>query len=146
MSGDKKIYLIIGTIPVCALLMVFMVSTLRFDLALSPVERILFNFNYENIPKIPEISSISTSNIRNPFTISASSRTDYPGVPLIELSPPVTHKKVSLILINENIKMVIIDGKVLKIGDVIDNQRIARIEKNRVLLKNKEGEKWLLIE
>jgi hypothetical protein len=39
--------------------------------------------------------------------------------------------------------LAIIDGKLVHEGDVIDNRKIARIEKDKVLLKGKEGEKWL---
>jgi len=51
-----------------------------------------------------------------------------------------------MILVNRNKKIAIIDGRLVKEGDVIDQNRIARIEKDKVLLKNNEGEKWLKLE
>lgn len=149
MNQDNKILLIITAIPIAAILAIFMISKISFDLSLSPTERKLYNFNYENIPKIAEKASIQVSGFKSPIVISNhSSRAEFPETPLSELSPPSTpkDKTVSLILINKEKKMAIIDGKLLNIGDVIDNYRIAKIEKNRVLLKNREGERWLILE
>jgi hypothetical protein len=125
-----------------------MISKVTFDLSFSPMERKLFNFNYENIPKIVEGSITQTGSVRNPITVSRSSVKGFPDTPLAELSPPSSpaEKRVSMILIKKNKKMAIIDGKFLNEGDVIDKHKITRIEKDKVLLKNKEGEKWLKLE
>jgi len=149
MSQDNKILLIIITVPITALLLIFIISKISFDLSLSPTERKLFNFNYENIPKIVEKTSVLTGGLKSPIVVSKyPSRTEFPEAPLSELSLPVPSKdrRVSLILINKQKQMAIIDGKFLNTGDVIDNYRVAKIEKNRVLLKNKEGERWLILE
>jgi hypothetical protein len=151
MNKDQKIILFIVSIPLAAMLTVFMISKVTFDLSLSPMERKLFNFNYENIPKIAERSMTQTGSIKSPITLSKSSANGFPDTPLAVLSPPSSpaspaEKRVSTILINKNKKMAIIDGKFLNEGDVIGKHKITRIEKNKVLLKNKEGEKWLKLE
>ena len=148
MNKDQKIILFIVSIPLAAILTVFMISKVTFDLSLSPMERKLFNFNYENIPKIVEGSITQTGSIRNPITVSRLSSKGFPNTPLTELSPPSSpaEKRVSMIFINKNKKMAIIDGKFLNEGDIIDKHKITRIEKDKVLLKNKEGEKWLKLE
>lgn len=148
MNKDHKIILFIVLIPVMAISTVFMISKVTFDLSLSPMERKLFNFNYENIPKIAERSMTQTGSIKSPIALSKPFAKGFPGTPLSEISPSSsqTDKKVSMILINKNKKIAIIDGRMVNEGDVIDNHRIARIEKDKVLLKNKEGEKWLKLE
>ena len=151
MNKDQKIILFIVSIPVAAMLTVFMISKVTFDLSLSPMERKLFNFNYENIPKIAERSMTQAGLIKSPIILSKSSAKGFPDTPLSVLSPPSSpaspaEKRISTILINKNKKMAIIDGKFLSEGDVIGKHKITRIEKNRVLLKNKEGEKWLKLE
>lgn len=148
MNKDQKIILFIVSIPLAAILSVFMISKVTFDLSFSPMERKLFNFNYKNIPKIVEGSITQTGSIRNPITVSRSSVKGFPDTPLAELSPPSSpaEKRVSMIFIKKNKKMAIIDGKFLNEGDVIDKHKITRIEKDKVLLKNKEGEKWLKLE
>jgi hypothetical protein len=149
MNEDKKIILFIVSIPLIAILVIFMVTKVTFDLSLSPMERKLFNFNYENIPKIAERSVTQIGSLKNPIALThSSSQKGFPDTPLAELSPPSSpaEKRVSMILVNKNRKIAIIDGKLVNEGDVVDRHRIARIEKDRVLLKNKEGEKWLKLE
>ncbi|MCX5854962.1 MAG: hypothetical protein NTZ24_10445 [Deltaproteobacteria bacterium] len=151
MNKDQKIILFIVSIPLVAMLTVFMISKVTFGLSLSPMERKLFNFNHENIPKIAERSIMQTGLIKSPITLTKSSVKGFPDTPLVVLSPPSSpassaEKRVSMILINKNKKIAIIDGKFLNEGDVIGKHKVTRIEKNRVLLKNKEGEKWLKLE
>lgn len=51
--------------------------------------------------------------------------------------------KISLILIDEALRMAIIDGAVVREGDCLQKSSVARIEKDKVLLKNARGEQWL---
>jgi hypothetical protein len=147
MNKDHKIILFIVAIPVMAILTIFTISKASFDLSLSPIERKIFYFNYGNVPKIAERSMIQTGSIKSPIALSKTSA-KFPGTPLSEISPasPQTGKRVSMILVNKNKKIAVIDGKMLNEGDFVDKHRIARIEKDKVLLKNKEGEKWLKLE
>ena len=147
MTKDQKIILFMVSVPLVAILTIFMISKINFGLALSPSEMKLYTFRYENIPKIAERSPARVSSLKSPIVLSRSSK-GFPETPLAELSPPpsMEEKRVSMILVNRNKKIAIIDGKLVKEGDVIDQNRIARIEKDKVLLKNKEGEKWLKLE
>jgi len=147
MTKDQKIILFMVSVPLVAILTIFMISKINFGLALSPSEMKLYTFRYENIPKIAERSPARVSSLKSPIVLSRSSK-EFPETPLAELSPPpsMEEKRVSMILVNRNKKIAIIDGRLVKEGDVIDQNRIARIEKDKVLLKNKEGEKWLKLE
>lgn len=151
MNNDRKIIIFFISIPLAAILIIFLVSKVKFDLSLSPLEKKLFYFNYESTPKIIERMPAPVKSIKSPIVISKLPERGFPDAPLISVTPPLSgadraDRKVSLIFVNKNRKMAIIDGKLLHEGDVFDHHRIARIEKDKVLLKNKEGEKWLKLE
>ena len=153
MNNDRKIIIFFISIPLAAILIIFLVSKVTFDLSLSPLEKKLFYFNYESTPKIIERIPAPVKPIKSPIVISKLPERGFPNAPLISVTPPLSgadrsgaDRKVSLIFVNRNRKMAIIDGKLLNEGDVFDHHRIARIEKDKVLLKNKEGEKWLKLE
>jgi len=151
MNKDQKITLLIVSIPLIAILTIFMISKVTFGLSLSPMERKLFSFNHETIPKIAERPIMHTGSLKSPIILTKSSVKGFPDTPLTVLSPPSSpaspaEKRVSMILINKNKKIAVIDGKLLNEGDTLDKHRISKIEKDRVLLKNKEGEKWLKLE
>jgi hypothetical protein len=61
------------------------------------------------------------------------------------MSPPpdATGKRVSFILLHKKRNLAIVDGKLVHEGDLLGNQKIAKIEKDKILLKGREGEKWL---
>jgi hypothetical protein len=156
MNNDRKIIIFFILLPLAAILIIFLVSKVKFDLSLSPLERKLFNFNYESTPKIVERIPTSVKSIKSPIVISTLPERKFPGAPLISVAPPLSDadgnvsaplsgadKKVSLIFVNRNRKIAIIDGTLLHEGDFLDRYRLERIEKDKVLLKNKEGEKWL---
>ncbi|MFH1081049.1 MAG: hypothetical protein V1766_12470 [Pseudomonadota bacterium] len=148
MNNDRKIIVFFISIPLAAILIIFLVSKVKFDLSLSSLERKLFNFNYESTPKIVERIPVPVKSIKSPIVISKKPERGFPDAPLINVTPPVsgTDRKVSLIFVNRSRRMAIIDGKLLHEGDVFDRHRIARIEKDKVLLKNREGESWLKLE
>jgi len=148
-NDDKKIITLIVSIPLVAVLLIFVISKVKFELALSPVERKIFSFNYENIPRIVERKPITVNQIGSPISLTISKTPDeYPRTSLAEMAPPpgATEKKVSFILVKQDRKFAIIDGKLVSEGDIIDHQKIAKIEKDRVLLKDREGERWLKLE
>lgn len=58
-------------------------------------------------------------------------------------TPPPT---VSFILSDGGKDMAIINGAVLKVGDRYQEWRVARIERNRVLLTGRKGPLWLTLQ
>ncbi|MFA4917050.1 MAG: hypothetical protein WC560_10315 [Syntrophales bacterium] len=150
MNNDTKIFILLISIPLAAVLLIFFISTVKFEPALSPVESKILSFNQENIPNIVERKPITINHIRSPIsiTIAKTPASDYPKTSLVEMAPPpvVTEKRVSFILVNQDRKIAIIDGKLVSEGDVINRQKIKKIEKNRVLLKDKGDETWLTLE
>jgi hypothetical protein len=53
---------------------------------------------------------------------------------------------VSMIIVNDQTRLAIINGKVVKEGDRHAQWRVARIEKNRVLLREGKDEQWLRLD
>jgi hypothetical protein len=61
--------------------------------------------------------------------------------------PEIEYKdsNLSLIVISGKRKMAIIRGRIVREGDIVEGMKIAKIENERVLLKNKT-ERWLYLE
>lgn len=145
MNENKKIVIFFVLIPVAAVMIILTSSKARFAPSFSPAERKVFNFTYGRIPDISERQPLSVSSVRNPIDLRRGGEQGFPKTALAEMVPPpeTAEKRVSFILVNQKKRLAIIDGKFVHEGDVIDNHKIAKIEKNKVLLKGKEGEKWL---
>jgi len=144
-NENKKIVIFFVLIPVAAVMIILTSSKARFAPSFSPAERKVFNFTYGRIPDISERQPLSVSSVRNPIDLRRGGEQGFPKTALAEMVPPpeTAEKRVSFILVNQKKRLAIIDGKFVHEGDVIDNHKIAKIEKNKVLLKGKEGEKWL---
>lgn len=145
MNENKKIVIFFVLIPVAAVMIILTSSKARFAPSFSPAERKVFNFTYGRIPDISERQPLSVSSVRNPIDLRRGGEQGFPKTALAEMVPPpeTAEKRVSFILVNQKKRLAIIDGKFVHEGDVIDNHKIAKIEKDKVLLKGKEGEKWL---
>ncbi len=156
MKDDKKVIALIVSIPLVAVLLIFAISKVKFELALSPIERKIYNFNSETIPKIVERKPVLVRDVRLPINVAAGKvLTGYPRTALSTMAPvpvitekatDVSAKEVSFILIGRDKSFAIIDGKFVSEGDTVAEQQIVKIEKKGVLLKNRECEKWLALE
>jgi hypothetical protein len=144
----KKIIIFFALIPLAAVTIILISSKAKFAPSFSPAEQKVFNFSYERVPDISERKPLSVSSIRNPVDLRRAPEQGFPGTALAEMVPPpdTAEKRVSFILVNQKKKLAIIDGKFVHEGDMIDKQTIAKIEKDKVLLKGKEGEKWLKLD
>jgi hypothetical protein len=132
----------IGSIIVIALVL-FGVLQVSFDLSLSPAEKGILLFKYEKL-NIKERQAPVVSGLKNPMESGTTEKKSYPSVKLSDIAP-VDQQRVSLVLIRGEKRIAIIDNLVVREGDTINEGRIARIEKGGVLVKNKEGERWLKI-
>lgn len=145
MNENNKIIVFLALIPVVAVMIILISTKAKFAPFFSPVEQKVFNFSYERIPNISERQPLSVSSIKTPIDLRRGGEQGFPKTALAEMVPPpeTAEKRVSFILVNQKKRLAIIDGKFVHEGDVIDNHKIAKIEKDKVLLKGKEGEKWL---
>jgi hypothetical protein len=129
------------------LILIIGLSFIKFKPSLFPRENELTQFNYERV-KIIERNTVVVSGLKSPIEIpSYSEKKDFPTTSLTDVVPvtPIEELKVSFVLIRDHAKMAIISGKVVREGDVIKAGKIKKIQKDGVLIKEKEGEKWLKI-
>ncbi len=140
----KKFAILIGGSAAVIVLIIVGVSHIKFGFALSPLERNILLFSYDKV-KITDRKPLIVTNLISPVEVAALSKKGYPNVPLSSIAPgdKAVEQKVSLILIRNGKKIAIINNLVVKEGDSIDLGKVARIEKEGVLIRNKEGEQWL---
>jgi hypothetical protein len=153
MKESKKVNIFMAVVPIGVLLMVWLISMVEFSVVLSPQERELVNFRNERVPEIVRREPRTVGSVESPIPIAVASAKDFPQERLADVAPPGDtgtggdrQLSLSLIVINRAKKYAIIGGTVVKEGDVVDQRRVLRIEKNRVLLRDKEGEKWLRLD
>jgi hypothetical protein len=92
--------------------------------------------------------TIISTGLKNPLTPAGTVLKGFPIVPL-EVIAGVNPQKETLLtmtLIHEGKKLALIDGLIMKEGDTINQQKVIKIERDRVLLRNgKSSEKWVLL-
>jgi len=151
---ENRTILTILAIPALAATILILVAQVRFKTALTPQEQSLLNFHGENLPEVLRREQPAVGPISSPIPLVLASEKDFPRELLSDLAPAdgtgdTTKERpsnVSLIVVAPGRKFAIINGNVAKEGDTVEMQRVLRIERNRVLLKGKEGERWLRLE
>jgi hypothetical protein len=141
---DRQFFTLIICSAIAIALVLFCVSQISFGLHLSPAERGILLFRHEKL-LIKERQFTMMSTLKNPMESGSMERKGYPSVKLADIAPP-EQQRVSLVLIRGEKRIAIIDKHVVREGDSINEGRIVRIEKGGVLVKNKEGERWLKIQ
>jgi hypothetical protein len=141
---NRQFIILIICTAIAIALVLFGVSQISFDLHLSHAERGILLFRHEKL-SIKERQFAMVPALKNPMESGIIEKEGYPSVKLSDIAPP-EQQKVSLVLIRGEKKIAIIDKLVVREGDSINEGRVARIEKNGVLVKNKEGERWLKIQ
>ncbi|HBH87299.1 MAG TPA: hypothetical protein DDY17_06845 [Syntrophaceae bacterium] len=145
MNENHKIIIILVSVPVVALLIMYMISGVKFSPSFSAEEQKVFNFSDEQTPQFAHRKQLPVIRIKSPISLSQNAERGFPKTSLVEMSPPpdATGKRVSFILLHKKRNLAIVDGKLVHEGDLLGNQKIAKIEKDKILLKGREGEKWL---
>jgi hypothetical protein len=155
MIDNKQIIVLISPVVVtffCIIALSYIMAYIKFKPSLSPAEQELLGFSYQKT-QIIQRQPITVPAIDSPIRVEVvPPKVDYPQVPLVKVVPPELQEKpqvemkVSFILINGGRKMAIINGMVVKEGDVFNQNRVAKIEKNKVLIIDKVGERWIGVE
>jgi len=153
MKEENKLDLLIVGLPAVVILVLLLVSHVKFGVALSPQEKGMLEFRSESMPQIAQRKPSAPGMIASPIPLVLASEKDFPRELLGDLAPAkggtAAEKRplsVSLIVVGQGRKLAIIGGIVTKEGDVIDRQRVVEIERDKVLLKDKEGERWLRLD
>ncbi|MBI5213198.1 MAG: hypothetical protein HY957_07495 [Nitrospirae bacterium] len=145
---DKKLVLIWAAPLIAIALGVVISSSAKFKPFISPAEKQILAFSHQKT-KISFKQPAPVPPLANPIS-HETPKVAFPKLPLDKVAPPpetkAEEKKVSLILINGGRKIAIINGIIVNEGDSIDSMRVEKIERGRVLLKDKMWAKWIKIE
>jgi len=140
---DRQFFILVACSAIAIVLVVIGMSHINFGLHLTPVERGILLFRQEKI-MMTERHFTAVPALKNPMDQHLSEKKSYPSVKLSDIAPR-EQQHVSLVLIRGDKRIAIIDNLVVREGDGISQGRVARIERNGVLIKNREGEQWLKI-
>lgn len=156
MIGNKeKIQIALPFIAILISLLVMKgINFKLFEPPLLPTEKKVLDFTPVKIAIKGEKNSKIHDDIISPFEIT---KKDFPSVPLSALTSHETRmdaqlpelKLTMIIMAQKSGNMAIVNGLVLKEGDIFSNMKVQRIEKNRILLKNvldANKTRWLYLE
>ena len=141
---NRQFSILVACSAIAIVLVVIGMSHINFGLHLTPAESGILLFKQEKI-MMKERHFIAVPALKNPMDQHLSEKKSYPSVKLSDIAPR-EQQHVSLVLIRGEKRIAIIDNLVVRVGDGISQGRVARIERNGVLIKNKEGERWLKIQ
>lgn len=154
---DRRAVLFISVPVVLAALVLFFINSKKFAPPLSATENELADFSSGAVPAVNMRQTTVAAALESPIKIPPGQiqKREFPGTPLSQAAPapgrtplavqPVSYV-VSLILENGGSKRAIINGIVVKEGDMIGGSKVEIIEKNRVLLTDKKESRWIKIE
>lgn len=144
---DNKTVTLIALPHALIIALLFIVYYIPFNTGLSGAEKQLLEFRPSNfaIKAKKEIHAdrILTSPLQ--FNATGAMQKGVEDGQKKTLSDMGHEIIVSLVVISGTNKMAIINGKIVKEGEKIDDKIVVRIEKERVLLKNK-ALRWVHVE
>lgn len=147
MQFEKKQITFIALPFILIFFSIIISSLMRFKPVLSPTERELSRFSYEKVQLIDK-QPLHVTKLNSTVKMPDRSQKDILRIPIpgTEIHNEIETKRISLILIRDGLKIAIISGTVVNEDDVINNCRVVRIEKDKILLKDQAGEEWIKIE
>ncbi len=140
MNNKTKMLLLLP--PLLIVLCVFAANSIPFDQSLTESESQILDFISSDL-KISEKQTTRTGkSIKGPFDFTKKSA----HIPKDKVSDiDYNENSLSLTVISENVRMAIINGEIVKEGDVLKGMKIQKIEPERVLVNNKNAQ-WLYLE
>lgn len=142
---DKRIKLIIA-FPFIFVIILFAASQyIPFRGDFTDVQERILGFMPSDL-SIKEQPAAIHADMRSPFDFSIPASAD--SLAAQERTADETaaqENALSLIVVSGRTKMAIIRGLMVKEGDSIDGMKIAKIEDNRILLRDKT-ERWIYLE
>jgi hypothetical protein len=158
MNIYKDIITLISATLVMVIIIVFGLSyIIDIKPSLSPQEKQFARFSYEKANMV-ERKPAALVNIKSPLEVVEGMTKDFQSEALADIAPVVRDEKnkaekeknmtqkLSLILIKDHAKLAIVNGAVVREGDMTKSGKVQKITKEGIILKDSEGEKWLKIE
>jgi hypothetical protein len=148
-NAYKHSILLVAASVVVAFLISQGLKALFFESSLPTGSRGTEGFAGEPV-KLLRREPLNTAGLRNPITLSAPAAKAFPTEPLREAveksaggdKPVTAGKGVTLVLVQDRKRFAIIDSKVVHEGDLVGKDRVVKIEKDRVLMRDNSGDKW----
>lgn len=134
------------------------VRSFNYGQALTPSEKRIISFRADEalLQKRRERTPVM-GDLKSPIEFSRKS--GFPPAPLAQVAPRQEEPeaaepefKVSMIVVGSSSNMAIVNGQVVKEGDLVDNFIVKKIEKGRVFLtesagrKGRAASKWVYLE
>ncbi len=147
---ENKVKILIVFPIILIIILILIANSIHFKGELSKTEMQTLSFTPSDVMVKQRPRIQISEDLKSPvdFNPVSSVQGAFPPVPLGTLAPQADYPGktgLSLIVISGKNRMAIIRGIVVKEGDRIDGIRIAKIEPDRVLLKNNTDE-WLHME
>lgn len=157
---ERKIKIQVALPFLLIVVSLFTLKIIKFKPVLTPAEMRMLNFVSEKIDVSERQPFTVYKDMRSPIGIVKLTPEGYPSIPLSKVAPQIQTEgalhelKVSMIIVNKNTRMAIVNGTVVKEGDGIGSTKAIKIEKNRLLvetiapsLSNKRKEtRWVYLE
>ena len=104
----------------------------------TPTQLQLNHKTWQQTQLTPPVSAAPQATLQAPGTEKSAG--------LMPQKPPTVPPSVSFILNDGAKSMAIISGNLVKTGDQFKGWHVERIERNRVLLRNRKGTTWLTLD
>ena len=114
----------------------------RFVVDYTPVDFSVSRSTWQEVRLTPPLTAGSAAPV-----VSLSQQSTAPAAPVTLLPPPpAPPPALSFILQDGGSSMAIIGGSMVKTGSEVQGWTVERIERNRVLLRNRKGPLWLTLD
>ncbi|MFO0752388.1 MAG: hypothetical protein U0411_03565 [Thermodesulfovibrionales bacterium] len=151
--------LLLAALPVCAVIVAGIAfSSLKVKPSLSPDEKSLSAFVPEAPRTFPPRQPLTVSSLDSPLPLpravppsspSAAPGKAFPSTPLAQLAPQQNVQEridVSLVLVDGNRRIAVVNGIVVKEGDMIHAGKVERIGRDGIMINGREGSRWIKME
>ena len=131
---------ILGMVPVVfAIVLLGLAHNIEFGDGFSPAELQVLDFKYRQMSIQEKQIAVPVKILEGPlYPDPLKKGNKMSGRP--DAAVTTDDLEVSLIIISGDSKMAMIQGVLVKEGDIIYDKKVVKIEPDRVLLKNKENE------
>jgi uncharacterized protein YjiK len=139
---DNKTKMLLLLPPVFILVCIIAATSIPFDQSLTESESQILDFSSSELNISNKQKKRIATYMQGPFNFS--SRSDQkPKDKVSDID--YNDNSLTLTVIGDSDRMAIINGEIVKEGDILDGMKIQRIETERVLIKNKNAG-WLYLE
>lgn len=133
---------VLTMVPVAFAIMLLVVAgNITFEDGLSKTEYQVLDFKYKDLTIRKKEAAVPEDIFKAPLDRGAKG-SEHEISKRSDIAVRGDDLEVSLVIVSGSSKMAIIQGVLVKEGDIIDDKKVVKIEPNRVLLKDKTNQ-WI---